>query len=120
MLFRSGLGQYMKQHQYEIMLGCSSITMADGGHYAASFYNSLAPSQLAPLEEHVFPKFALPLNRLNGGLSVDAPPLIKGYLKIGAKICSAPAWDPDFNTADLLTMLRLSEMNPKYAKHFLG
>jgi len=51
---------------------------------------------------------------------VEAPPLIKGYLKLGAKICSAPAWDPDFNTADLLTMLRLSEMNPRYAKHFLN
>jgi putative hemolysin len=49
----------------------------------------------------------LPLEKLNGGLDVDAPPLIKGYLKLGAKICSAPAWDPDFNTADLLTMLRL-------------
>jgi hypothetical protein len=55
-----------------------------------------------------------------GGLEVEAPPLIKGYLKLGAKICSAPAWDPDFNTADLLTMLRLSEINPRYAKHFLG
>ena len=115
----SGLGQYMKQHDYEIMLGCASIPMADGGHYAASLYNSLSPEQMAPVENHAFPKLPLPLDRLNGGLDVEAPPLIKGYLKLGAKICSAPAWDPDFNTADLLTMLRLSEMNPRYAKHFL-
>ena len=115
----SGLGQYMKQHQYEIMLGCAGIPMADGGHYAASLYNSLGPEQMAPVENHAFPKLPLPLDRLNGGLDVEAPPLIKGYLKLGAKICSAPAWDPDFNTADLLTMLRLSEMNPRYAKHFL-
>lgn len=115
----SGLGQYMRQHQYEIMLGCASIPMADGGHYAASFFNSLKPEQMAPIENHVFPKLPLPLDRLNGGLNVEAPPLIKGYLKLGAKICSAPAWDPDFNTADLLTMLRLSEMNPRYARHFL-
>ena len=115
----SGLGQYMKQHQYEIMLGCASIPMADGGHYAASLYNSLSPDQIAPVENHAFPKLPLPLDRLNGGLDVEAPPLIKGYLKLGAKICSAPAWDPDFNTADLLTMLRLSDINPRYAKHFL-
>jgi putative hemolysin len=51
---------------------------------------------------------------------VEPPPLIKGYLKLGAKICSAPAWDPDFNTADVLTMLRLSDINPRYAKHFFG
>jgi putative hemolysin len=116
----SGLAQYMQKHDYEIMLGCASIPMADGGHFAASLYNSLSNEQMAPVENHAFPRLALPLDRLNGGLEVEPPPLIKGYLKLGAKICSAPAWDPDFNTADVLTMLRLSEINPRYAKHFFG
>ena len=116
----SGIAQYMQKHGYEIMLGCASIPMADGGHFAASFYNSLKNEQMAPVENHAFPRLPLPLDRLNGGLEVEPPPLIKGYLKLGAKICSAPAWDPDFNTADVLTMLRLSEINPRYAKHFLG
>jgi putative hemolysin len=116
----SGLAQYMQQHSYEIMLGCASIPMADGGHFAASLYNSLSNEQMAPVESHAFPRLPLPLDRLNGGLEVEPPPLIKGYLKIGAKICSAPAWDPDFNTADVLTMLRLSDLNPRYAKHFLN
>ncbi len=116
----SGLAQYMQKHGYEIMLGCASIPMADGGHFAASLYNSLSNDQMAPTEFHAFPRLPLPLDKLNGGLDVQPPPLIKGYLKLGAKICSAPAWDPDFNTADLLTMLRLSQINPRYAKHFLG
>jgi hypothetical protein len=116
----SGLAQYMQKNGYEIMLGCASIPMADGGHFAASLYNSLDNDQMAPTELHAFPRLPLPLDKLNGGLDVQPPPLIKGYLKLGAKICSAPAWDPDFNTADLLTMLRLSEINPRYAKHFLG
>ncbi len=116
----SGLAQYMLKHDYEIMLGCASIPMADGGHFAASLYNSLGSEQMAPVEHHAFPRLPLPLERLNGGLEVEPPPLIKGYLKLGAKICSAPAWDPDFNTADVLTMLRLSEINPRYAKHFFG
>jgi putative hemolysin len=116
----SGLAQYMQKNGYEIMLGCASIPMADGGHFAASLYNSLGNDQMAPTEFHAFPRLPLPLDKLNGGLEVQPPPLIKGYLKLGAKICSAPAWDPDFNTADLLTMLRLSEINPRYAKHFLG
>jgi len=116
----SGLAQYMQKHNYEIMLGCASIPMADGGHFAASLYNSLSEEQMAPTENHAFPRLPLPLDKLNGGLNVEPPPLIKGYLKLGAKICSAPAWDPDFNTADLLTMLRLSEINPRYAKHFLN
>jgi putative hemolysin len=116
----SGLAQYMQKHDYEIMLGCASIPMGDGGHFAASLYNSLNNDQMAPVENHAFPRLPLPLERLNGGLEVEPPPLIKGYLKLGAKICSAPAWDPDFNTADVLTMLRLSDINPRYAKHFFG
>jgi len=116
----SGLAQYMLKHDYEIMLGCASIPMGDGGHFAASLYNSLSNDQMAPVENHAFPRLPLPLERLNGGLAVEPPPLIKGYLKLGAKICSAPAWDPDFNTADVLTMLRLSDINPRYAKYFFG
>ncbi|WP_255536767.1 GNAT family N-acetyltransferase [Polynucleobacter sp. 86C-FISCH] len=116
----SGLAQYMMKNEYEIMLGCASIPMTDGGHFAASLYKSLRNDQMAPPEFHAFPRQPLPLDELNGELTVEAPPLIKGYLKLGAKICGAPAWDPNFNTADLLTMLRLSDINPRYAKHFLG
>jgi putative hemolysin len=113
-----GLAEYMTLNGYETMLGCASITMADGGHYAASLYRSLKTDQLAPIELQAFPKLPLPIESLQSHLDVKPPPLIKGYLKLGAKICSAPAWDPDFNTADLLTMLRLSDMNTRYAKHF--
>ena len=45
--------------------------------------------------------------------------MIKGYLKVGAYVCSAPAWDPDFNTADLLMMLPVARMDPRYPRHFL-
>ncbi|MFM6923738.1 MAG: hypothetical protein ACKOXZ_13835, partial [Polynucleobacter victoriensis] len=57
---------------------------------------------------------------LNSSLEVEPPALIKGYLRLGAKICGNPAWDPDFNTADFLTMLRLDDIHPRYAKHFLA
>lgn len=116
----AGLGQYMKQHGYEIMLGCASVPMGDGGHYAASLNRIFKEKNFSPVEYRTFPKLPLPLEKLNGNLEVDAPPLLKGYLRIGAQICGDPAWDPDFNTADFLTMLRLSDVNPKYARHFLA
>ncbi|MCX7136230.1 MAG: hemolysin, partial [Proteobacteria bacterium] len=47
------------------------------------------------------------------------PPLIKGYARVGAYICGAPAWDPDFNTADLLMMLPMARIEGRYARHFL-
>jgi putative hemolysin len=51
---------------------------------------------------------------------VAPPALIKGYLRLGAKILGAPAWDPDFNSADLPMMLRIPDLPPRYRKHFLG
>ncbi len=52
--------------------------------------------------------------------AVELPPLIKGYLRVGAYVCGEPAWDPDFNTADLLMLLPLAQLNPRYARHYLG
>ena len=116
----SGLGQYMKKNDYEIMLGCASVQMGDGGHYAASLSKMLNANHLTDIEYRVFPRLALPIEELNSNLDVDPPALIKGYLRLGAKVCGDPAWDPDFNTADFLTMLRLGDIHPRYAKHFLA
>ena len=115
-----GLAAYMMQNGYETMLGCASVGMIDGGHYAANLYTSLPPDALTAPEYRAFPHTPLPVEELRTGASVSPPPLVKGYLRLGAKICGAPAWDPDFNTADFLTLFRLSEINARYARHFIG
>lgn len=115
-----GLGAYMMQNGYESMLGCASVSMTDGGHYAANLYQSLGEAALTAPEYRAFPHTALPVDELQTGTKVVPPALIKGYLRLGAKICGAPAWDPDFNCADFLTLFRLSDINARYARHFLG
>ncbi|WP_250451911.1 GNAT family N-acyltransferase [Caballeronia sp. ATUFL_M2_KS44] len=115
-----GLAAYMKHNGYETMLGCASVGMNDGGHYAANLYGSLPADALCAPEYRAFPHTPLPVEELRTGVTVSAPPLVKGYLRLGAKICGAPAWDPDFNTADFLTLFRLSEINARYARHFIG
>lgn len=115
-----GLGAYMMQNGYETMLGCASVSMADGGHFAANLYESLRDTALTAPEYRAFPHTPLPVEELRTGASVTPPPLVKGYLRLGAKICGAPAWDPDFNSADFLTLFRLADINARYARHFLG
>lgn len=114
----AGLAQYMVKNGYEHVIGCASISMRDGGHQAASLFKRLKADHLAAPEYQVFPRNALPLEKLHDTLVVEAPPLIKGYLRVGAKICGDPAWDPDFNSADFFMLLSLSRMNPRYARHF--
>lgn len=115
----SGLADYIGKRNHEYLIGCASISMGDGGHYAASVYNKVHKLHAAPAEYRVFPHCRLPLESLNGDLEVAIPPLIKGYLRLGAYIAGEPAWDPDFNCADLFILMPVSRMNARYAKHFL-
>lgn len=119
-LLWSGLARYMQENGYDYLVGCASVSMADGGHAAASLYNRLREDHLAPLEYRVFPRCPLPLDALRGDLPAEAPPLIKGYLRAGAWICGEPAWDPDFNTADLPILMPMNKVDDRYARHFMG
>lgn len=115
----SGLAEYILRNRYEYLIGCASISMGDGGHYAASVYDKIAAQHAAPAEYRVFPHCRLPLESLNRSLDVIVPPLIKGYLRLGAHVAGEPAWDPDFNCADVFILMPVSRMNPRYARHFL-
>jgi len=127
--FRSGgailalwgaLAEFMSSNKLDTMVGCASIGMRDGGHTAASLWARLHASHLAGLEYQVRPRLPLPVDELDQNLDVEPPALIKGYLRCGAKVLGAPAWDPDFNTADLPLLLRLSDLPARYRRHFLG
>jgi len=114
-----GLADYMQQRQHDYLIGCASVSMADGGHYAASLFKKLYPLHAAPAEYRVFPRCPLPLAALNGELETSTPPLVKGYLRLGAYIGGEPAWDPDFNTADFFIFLPMAKLNARYFKHFM-
>lgn len=118
-LLWAGLADYMVSNNYDYLIGCASIGMADGGHNAANLFRQIAPDHMAPAEYRVFPQHGLPFDRLANGQPALVPPLIKGYLRVGAWICGEPAWDPDFNTTDLLLLLPMSRMNPRYLRHFI-
>jgi putative hemolysin len=121
-LLWSGLATYMRAHQYRYLMGCASISMADGGHQAASTYRTLCDNHSGPPEWRVFPKCPLPLAGLDQHAETrskaNVPPLLKAYMRSGAYICGEPAWDADFNTADLFLLLPLENLTTRHASHF--
>lgn len=118
-LLWGGLAQYMRSGGYEHLIGCASISMADGGHAAANIYKQVKAAHACPAEYRVFPHAPLPVEDLCTGQLAEVPPLIKGYLRAGAWVCGDPAWDPDFNTADIPMLLPMRQMSARYARHFL-
>ena len=118
------LAEFMVRNQLDTMIGCASIPMLHNGvvsgDLAASLWHQLRQSHMAPIEYQVFPRLPLPVESLDQSLVVEPPALIKGYLRLGARILGAPAWDPDFNTADLPMMMRIADLPARYRKHFLG
>lgn len=114
------LAEFMVRNELDTMIGCASISMRDGGHVAASLWEQLRQTHLAPIDLQVRPRLPLPVEELDRHLQVEPPALIKGYLRCGAKILGAPAWDPDFNTADLPMLMRIEDLPARYRRHFLG
>jgi putative hemolysin len=104
----------------DTMIGSASVPMRDGGHAAASLWTRLRETHLATPALRVQPRLPLPVERLDCTLPVEPPPLVKGYLRLGARLLGAPAWDPVFQTADLPMLVRLSELPARYRRHFLA
>ena len=116
------LAEFMLRNQLDSMIGCASIPMLHNGvvsgDVAASIWRKVQATHLAPIDYHVHPRLPLPIERLDSSLVVEPPALIKGYLRLGAKVLGAPAWDPDFNTADLPMLMRIAELPVRYRRHF--
>jgi putative hemolysin len=119
-LLWAGLARYMLASGHSYLAGCASMSMADGGHAAASVFEKLRARHLAPVEYRVFPRSCLPLDELDAKRDAEAPPLLRGYLRAGAWIGGEPAWDPDLNTADFFLFLPLARLGARHARHFFG
>ncbi len=116
----AALTRYICARPYDFVIGCGSITLANGTHAAASVCRRMLEKHLSPPQWRARPRHRFPLDTLDDATpDSPIPPLIAGYLRLGAYICGEPAWDPDFNTADVLLWLPVRELNPHYANRLL-
>lgn len=116
-LLWSGVVNYARERKLSYLIGCASVSMADGGAYAADLFKSLRPHMIGP-DLQVKPLRGLDVDRLATGAIAEPPTLIRGYLRAGAQVCGIPAVDPDFNTADFLMMLDIEAISKRFARRF--
>jgi putative hemolysin len=115
----SALAKLVEARGFEHVMGCASIPAADAGRGAASLYRRLAREHMSPPPWRVLPRRPLPLDSFPEETEAAIPALLRGYLRMGAFICGPPAWDPDFQSADVLVLLPLKRMRQRYRAHFL-
>jgi putative hemolysin len=114
-LMWTGIARYMHLSGRNWVAGCASVPVAD----ATAVWNQVQARHLAPPRLRVTPRNPWPI-RPEPERRATMPPLLKGYLRLGAWICGAPAHDPDFGVADLFVLLSLDRVDPRYLRHFLG
>jgi L-ornithine Nalpha-acyltransferase len=124
-LLWQGIWAYVLHHRMDVMFGCASLegTRPDDMREELAFLHHFARpvaswdataianrrtdmNMLA--KEAINPKRALTL----------LPPLVKGYLRIGARIGDGAVIDAAFGTTDVLIILRVCEIDPRYISYY--
>lgn len=130
-LMWAGIARYLHLTGPRWLGGCASVPLSDGGATAAGVWPQVSRRNLSPPPVRVQPRrpwLAEPAAAAAvatraaapAPARIEMPPLLRGYLRLGAWVCGEPAYDPDFQVADLYVLLSLDRMNPRYRRHFLG
>ena len=115
---------------FDYLFGCASLEESDPAAALALYEyfrrNNMVSDRLSAVPR---PGFELDpvdpsevehcLEERGPGMIRTLPPLFKGYIKLGAKVCGPPAYDREFGTIDFLILLDMREIPERYAKHFV-
>jgi putative hemolysin len=122
-----GIAAYLQTHRIGHMFGCASLHGADPLLHAAElsylYHHHLAPPELRAraLPEHHVAMDRLPAASIDSRAAARAlPPLIKGYLRVGAMIGDGGYVDRQFNTVDVFVIMPVDRITSRYAGRFVG
>ena len=134
-LLWEGIHAYIQASQTHYLFGCSSIKTTDKEEikgiyqYLKNEGHLTHDHRVRPKGKFRVPGMAAYIKRVrrkpqlapkdNLHIHKEAiPPLLKSYLKVGAKVCGVPALDRDFRCIDFLTLLKVQDIGDKYNRKF--
>ena len=121
----AGVWAYVRHHRLDAMIGCASFPGTDPHAHALalSFLHHHAAAaedwRLRALPQLHVPMDMLPADAVSTKAALRAlPPLVKGYLRLGARVGEGAVIDRQFGTVDVCMVLQTSDINPRYFEHF--
>jgi len=125
LLFR-GIAEYLRRTNADALMGCASIHGTDLPELAA-IQAMLSQRFLSDPGLRVTPRRGFDVPPLPRSAPVDEttafralPPLFRGYLRLGAKVCGPPAYDRQFGTTDYFVLAKTRDIVGRYSRRFLG
>lgn len=124
-LLWQGIADYISEHDIDIMFGCASLHSTDIKSISKPLsylhHYHLAPENLRPraikgryINMDIIPQADFNARRV----FAELPPLIKGYLRVGATIGDGAVIDEQFNTTDVCIIVQTHMVTDRYKKHY--
>ncbi|MEE6169566.1 MULTISPECIES: GNAT family N-acetyltransferase [Mycobacteriaceae] len=126
LLMWAGILAYLDRCGYDYVTGCVSVPTAgtaDGppGTQIRGVRDFVRRRHAAPQEFTVYPYRPVVLDGkglddIDPPSRTSVPPLMRGYLRLGAQVCGEPAHDPDFGVGDFPALLDKRRADVRYLK----
>ena len=123
-LLWAGIAEMRRRWNFRYLIGCASLEdtspelgwgmfeyFRNEGCFSQRLFGRALPSYRLPEPAEI----VLPDRKT---LQHHVPPLLKGYMRLGAKIAGEPVLDRDFGSIDFLVLFDFEEISERYARHF--
>lgn len=125
LLMWAGILAYLDHCDYDYVTGCVSVPVVVHGEPSGTQIRGVRDfvtrRHAAPAEYRVRPYRPVvidghPLDEIAPPARPVIPPLMRGYLRLGAQICGEPAHDPDFGVGDFPALLGKRQADTRYLR----
>lgn len=123
-LLWQGTWAYAVNNKIDILFGCASFSGTDPQKHSTALSWLAGNAMLESGDCPATVADSVDLTKVedtgaNGRRVLAAlPPLLKGYLRLGAKVASHAVVDHQFGTTDVLVVLRVADISPRYLAHY--
>ena len=119
-----GLLVYLIRNDIDLMFGCASLPGTDPKALALQlaylYHFHLAPEgeRVRALPQHYTPMNVMPKEAIDEAEALRSlPPLVKGYVRTGARIGDGAVIDRQFGTTDVFIYFPVSTIDPRWIRH---